>query len=292
MPDPAQISRPVCSSDDLTGLSRPLLSVDCFEGGPARLAEETSAEHTMLIALQEQTVAGVLIRDGRRMQVCLRPGRVYLVPAGMPAGLSWEAPARIMRLRVVPARLDHFLASELRLLVNGSRLDGLLHIEDADLFRTARDIHGALSNTAPGQAHLFEALSLVFVIRVVRGYFVAEETGARPSGGLSPESYGALIDHIDANIGGNIRVPELARFLGMSESAFLKAVKSTTGMTPQELLRARRLEAAKALLRRPGMALGAIAAAAGFADQAHLSRSFKAAYGKSPRNWRAESAKF
>ena len=77
----------------------------------------------------------------------------------------------------------------------------------------------------------------------------------------------------------------------MSESTFLRAVKATTGQTPLELIRDRRLDAACGLLRRDGVSIGEVAIATGFADQAHLSRSFKKAFGVSPKDWRRGSHK-
>ena len=47
-----------------------------------------------------------------------------------------------------------------------------------------------------------------------------------------------------------------------------------------------RLEAARDMMRDPALPLAEIAYATGFADQAHLSRAFRAAHGMPPSAWR------
>ena len=79
---------------------------------------------------------------------------------------------------------------------------------------------------------------------------------------------------------------DLADAVNMSESAFLRAMKAATGETPHELVRRRRLEVACRLLREDVLSLGQIASTTGFSDQAHLSRTFKRAFGVSPSQWR------
>jgi AraC-like DNA-binding protein len=46
----------------------------------------------------------------------------------------------------------------------------------------------------------------------------------------------------------------------------------------------RRLDRARALIRA-GVSLAEVAAASGFADQSHLTRQFRRAYGLSPGRW-------
>lgn len=65
----------------------------------------------------------------------------------------------------------------------------------------------------------------------------------------------------------------------------VRDVFAANGTTPGRYMLARRLERARTLLLNPAQhqrAIGEIAYAAGFADQAHFSRSFRAAFEQSP----------
>lgn len=78
-----------------------------------------------------------------------------------------------------------------------------------------------------------------------------------------------------------LSVPELAREAGLSTAYFAAVFREETGLAPHDWLIARRIEKAKALLGR-GESPAAVAAATGFADQAHLTRTFRARTGETP----------
>jgi AraC-like DNA-binding protein len=67
----------------------------------------------------------------------------------------------------------------------------------------------------------------------------------------------------------------LAQLCEMTPSAFTHAFKSEFGCTPSRLVRHRRVENASLLLRTSRDSLSQIAARAGFADQAHMTREFR-----------------
>jgi AraC family transcriptional regulator len=82
------------------------------------------------------------------------------------------------------------------------------------------------------------------------------------------------------------RLSDIATACGLPVRQFIDAFRSTTGMPPFRWLRAYRVERAKELLRRTSLSLSDIGAACGFADQSHFTRTFSAATGTTPGNWR------
>ena len=73
----------------------------------------------------------------------------------------------------------------------------------------------------------------------------------------------------------------LAREAGLGRYQFLRAFARATGLTPHAYLVQRRLHLARRLIAG-GMALAEAAAASGFADQSHLTRSFARSFGTTP----------
>lgn len=78
-----------------------------------------------------------------------------------------------------------------------------------------------------------------------------------------------------------LSVAGLAQACGLSTAQFIRRFKSSFGLTPGEHLLNRRVNQARALLAQ-GQAIADAAAQAGFADQAHLQRAFKARHAMTP----------
>lgn len=82
---------------------------------------------------------------------------------------------------------------------------------------------------------------------------------------------------------------ELAAVVNLSPFHFARVFRRATGMPPHAWLRQRRLEQARALLKS-GRAPLEVALELGFADQSHLGRQFKQAYGVAPGEYRSACA--
>ena len=83
-----------------------------------------------------------------------------------------------------------------------------------------------------------------------------------------------------------LSVPQLAARLFLSTNHFSQLFKREVGVTPAAFIRRLRLEKARALLHETDWSLAHIAQTTGFADAAHLARSFRDCYGLTPRTFR------
>jgi AraC family transcriptional regulator len=86
----------------------------------------------------------------------------------------------------------------------------------------------------------------------------------------------------------NFGLPELASLCGLSRSHFASAFRQTMGVPPHRWLLMKRVNRAKELLYKTQVPVSQIAAECGFADQAHLTRVFKKAFGVGPAGWRRD----
>lgn len=90
--------------------------------------------------------------------------------------------------------------------------------------------------------------------------------------------------------GGRLRVDELARRIGWSERHLTSRFRAETGLGPKEAARVVRFDRARRALSLRVAAghapdLAGLAAAAGFADQSHLTRDWRAFAGLPPMRW-------
>lgn len=111
------------------------------------------------------------------------------------------------------------------------------------------------------------------------------------SGDLDPERSGPdyiqkAVVYIDDHFEKNIRIGELASFLGVSRSHFSSAFRKAVGCSVQEYIMSLRMNKAVSLLRETSMPVGAVAAAVGYGDQLAFSRVFRKRYGVSPLHFR------
>jgi AraC-like DNA-binding protein len=89
--------------------------------------------------------------------------------------------------------------------------------------------------------------------------------------------------------GGAIGVQELASEVGWSRRHLTDRFTKEFGLPPKVAARVLRFErVTTSLRRRPQIRLADLSATVGYADQAHLTREFRAIAGCSPRTWLAE----
>ncbi len=88
------------------------------------------------------------------------------------------------------------------------------------------------------------------------------------------------------NISGDTTIEHLARNVGISSRQLRNIVRKHTGKSPAQFRREIRLHEAKWRLSETSQSITQIAYAADFADSAHLSRSFRALFGTTPRVYR------
>ncbi|MGI6246332.1 MAG: helix-turn-helix domain-containing protein [Pseudochelatococcus sp.] len=98
------------------------------------------------------------------------------------------------------------------------------------------------------------------------------------------------IAYIEDNCLRRIRLEELAELTGLSQSYFSHAFKASTGLPPHQWQMKARIDRVKALLADRDASLPDVAAVAGFADQAHLTRIFRKVVGTTPAAWKRDHA--
>lgn len=116
---------------------------------------------------------------------------------------------------------------------------------------------------------------LLLALTAAAGRYRAEESGKMP------ESIGMAKARMDDDPSAPITLAELAALGGLSRFHFLRAFKRSTGLTPHAYLVQRRTDVVRRLLAS-GNSLADAAAAAGFSDQSHMTRTFVRKYGLSP----------
>ncbi|GAA5117653.1 AraC family transcriptional regulator [Pseudonocardia adelaidensis] len=110
---------------------------------------------------------------------------------------------------------------------------------------------------------------------------------ARALRGATPDPVVATATRILEERGGRASVAGLARAAGTTVRTLQRRFDRSAGMSPGTLARIIRFDRARELLVRDSRAgLAELAAATGYADHAHLTRTFRDRFGLSPREFR------
>ncbi|UXY51563.1 helix-turn-helix transcriptional regulator [Pseudomonas tohonis] len=161
--------------------------------------------------------------------------------------------------------------------------DSVLH--DPEVTRRFLDLHRLLERNASAleqQVAWREAILLLFSRHA--------RIGAPRPAGPEPHAVALAREMLAARLASPPSLEELAALVGLSPFHFARVFRRATGLPPHAWLKQRRLEQARALLRE-GCAPLPVAMQLGFADQSHLTRQFKQAYGVGPGEYRSACAR-
>lgn len=104
------------------------------------------------------------------------------------------------------------------------------------------------------------------------------------------ENYGAvarIVQHIHKNLGGPLRVKELAALGGFSPYQFEQRIRKIFQLTAGQLIQKTRMEAAVQRLRETNDPISVVALDCGYSDQSAFTRQFRNTISMSPSQYRA-----
>ncbi len=107
--------------------------------------------------------------------------------------------------------------------------------------------------------------------------------------GLSNPHLVACLAIIEEHVETPLRSAELAGRVGISKRHLERLFRNHINITPRQLYMQVRLAEAKHLIEQTQMSVAQIAVTAGFVSASHFARSFRDAFGRSPRQFRTKS---
>lgn len=104
--------------------------------------------------------------------------------------------------------------------------------------------------------------------------------------GLTARQLRHALEYIEANLGQDVSLADVAEASGTSVSSLTRGFKTALGVSPHRWVLNRRIALAQRLIYERATPLNVVALACGFADQSHLTRVFVRNVGSSPAIWR------
>ncbi|MBZ9654918.1 AraC family transcriptional regulator [Phyllobacterium lublinensis] len=228
---------------------------------------------TYAIGVTLQGVQTFWYRGERRFSmpgniIVLHPDEVHDGGAGTDVGLRYRMlylePALIMRALGSRAGSLPFVADP---VIADQTLIGVLA--------------AALGNL---DAELDELLVDDVVSRLTQALARHSRHAVKPPRALAVRQAELARDYLEENALRLVKSDELEAVSGLDRYALSRSFRALYATSPHRFLLMRRLQHARNMIKA-GEPLAEIAAATGFADQSHLNRQFKKAFGMTPGRW-------
>jgi AraC-like DNA-binding protein len=229
---------------------------------------------------------GLVVQDGR--EALLAPGDLTFYDTTRPYSLRFAEPYGLQVFALPRQALGLSEEEVRRLTAVATRPDeGLAALVASFLVRLASDAAGYLSQTGDVLArNAVDLLTTLAAERLGRGLATRDDS-ATTALRLRVHAF------IDRHLSDPDLSPETVAAAHHVSVRYLHYLFQEQGTTVSRWIRHRRLEACRRELARRatgGVAVAAVAQRFGLTSPAHFSRVFRAAYGMSPREWRAVAA--
>ncbi|WP_426308305.1 helix-turn-helix domain-containing protein [Acidovorax facilis] len=227
--------------------------------------------------------------SGRKSFHCdLKPDAMGLFVQGTPINrIRWEC----RNVRRIMVEVDLALVPELGMEAPSRRPTWQTEFEfhDDGLAAVLRMMASEAANGSPNGQLYAQSLSMGVAMRLQqraarRGRLHAER------GKLSAVQVQRLDEWIHLHLGQDISLPQLAELVGFSPAHFVRLFRNTVGYAPYHHVLRSRLAWARQQLLAGDLPITAIAAAAGFSSQSHLTTAFMREYKIPPAKMRRREA--
>ncbi|MDB6001658.1 MAG: AraC-type DNA-binding protein [Rhizobacter sp.] len=268
-------TKPQRNATETTLSKAPQQGAELLRGRFVDFAYDVHTHATACFALL--TWGSIRIRM-RGTEFIAKRGDLYAIDADEPHA-GWPVDAQGWSLRTIYVDLAylHSLVSDGP--VSRSIRLGEPIIRDPELSSTFYGVHRC--SQEQGSALLREERYLAFVTRLFERH--APQASAAAAATLHKEDRAVRLaqEFLDHRLDERVHLGEIAHVAGLPTHRLFRAFSRVVGMTPDAYQRQARIRLAIDLIRR-GDRLSEVAAATGFADQAHLTRSFRRAMGVTP----------
>lgn len=256
------------------------------------LPELSNTQHIITIPLGHQVVDLEFVSEGHSQAISYQTrdytcGFVEVFPADLPYGLRSNSTGEVMEW--IQCCLEPtYLAQIAHESVNPDRVELLLTLKKADLliYQIGLALRSSLEEDSGGSRFYADSMATALSAHLLRYYSTRKHHFQDYEDGLSKQKLRQAIEYIQANLGEDLSLSDIANELGMSQYYFCHLFKRSTGMSPHQFLIRQRVEQAKQLLKQSERTVTSIALDCGFANQSHFAKYFRQCTGLNPSQFR------
>jgi AraC-like DNA-binding protein len=258
------------------------------ELGSAELLRGSFANYSYDVHTHDKACLALITKGAVRIKMrgaefVVRAGDLYAIDAEEP-NAGWPVDDHGWSLRTLYVEMSRLRA----ILGEGDEGSGRTPalagpiIRDPGLNLLFRGVHRCSESAGPQLKR--EEAYCKFVSRLFERHMRAKTV--IPESGREQRAIRLARDFLDHHLDEHVHLADIAHAAGLPPFRLFRAFQQATGMTPHGYQRQARVRFAAGMIRL-GHSLIEVAAASGFADQAHLTRSFRQTMGITPGAYRS-----
>lgn len=250
----------------------------------------TPPAHLALVMLTPQPKRETSLGSDRR-RIGLAPvGALEIVPAGAELFARWRTAKENMLFMLDDRRLADLAGAELD-AVDFELQPSKMATVDKRALMLAQLAREEFERGAEANLLALDSLMVLLSLHILRTYSSRVARREPFVGGLTPRALRAVLDHVEDNLSGDLSIAGLAGVAGLSPGHFLRAFRASVGQAPHQYVLGQRLLCAERLTATSALPLNAVAAAAGFCSNSHMTATMKRLRGRTPKDLRREAGR-
>jgi AraC family transcriptional regulator len=226
---------------------------------------------------------GTMLKEIGSQKRCYvyHPGTIVIYPAGLPMTSTCQ--------QVAATAVDlkpHLIAADDFGPAASAEIIPQIDIKDHQIERLMMCVYDELRSGFPAGRLFGDSLGAALTAHILSRYSVKSLRPRPARGGLAGWQVRRVIEMIDASLGDDISLVQLAHSIGLSPWYFSRAFKQSTGLSPHRWMRQHRATRAKELLQDRSRPLTDIALELGFSSSSHFCTDFKRSTRMTPSEYR------
>ncbi|MBD0337332.1 MAG: helix-turn-helix transcriptional regulator [Cyanobacteria bacterium Co-bin13] len=261
--------------------------VEQYQSPPGEANCDFGDDHTVYLSLAPRPVRLLGVQGGKTYRGLFAKGDIAVTPEKTPFFCRWEGDDHYLQIRIASRFIQQVARETLDSNSDPLTLIPEFHIRDPQIESIGLLLLCELQQESLGSKLYIDSLANVLAVHLLRQYAATKPRLANYTGGLPERQLLQILDYIHEHLHQEIKLADLAQYLGMSQVHFSHLFKQSVGTSPYQYLLQQRVERAKQLLKQTDQSIVEIALLCGFNSHSHLSRQFRQCTGMTPSAYRA-----
>ncbi len=245
-------------------------------------------EHTLGLFLSPRPFQFFHRHDGRSHTGLYSKGDLLITPADTTVFTRADGDVHIVQVRIRDVLVRQVAGETLNQNSDRVELVQAFHTRDPHIEAIAMMLLAELHQSSFGSQLYVDSLANALAVHLLRHHGTTRPQLPIYEGGLPQGQILKVLDYIDAYLGDEITLGDLAQLLDISPFHFGRLFKQSLGLSPYQYLLRQRVERAKKLLKQTDKPIVEVALDCGFNSHSHMGRKFRQLTGITPKAYRAK----